>query len=84
MIRDDPIIHWSLLRSNQVIRQQEVRNTFPDDVLVIAVCAYQLSLADLRLHQQVMQVLQHLLVFLEVFGGWRYCWKSWKSELWQC
>lgn len=55
--------------SNQVIRQEEIRNTFPHNVLVPTVRANQLSGAYLRLHQQDMQVLQQLLVGSEVL--WR-------------
>lgn len=66
---------------NQVIRQQEVRNTFPHNILVSAVRAYQLSSADLRLHQQDMQVLQQLLIGSEVLWRRGGGWKGGESEL---
>lgn len=66
---------------NQVIRQQEVRNTFPNDVLVSTVRAYQLSSANLRLHQQDMQVLQQLLIGSEVLRRRGGGWKGGESEL---
>lgn len=66
---------------NQVIRQQEVRNTFPHDVLVSTVRAYQLPGADLRLHQQDMQVLQQLLIGSEVLWGRGRGWEGRESEL---
>ncbi|POR33972.1 hypothetical protein TPAR_05834 [Tolypocladium paradoxum] len=47
-------------------RQEKVCNALLDGVLVPAVAAHQLALRDLRLQQQVMQVLQHLLIGLQL------------------
>lgn len=47
-------------------RQQEIRNPLAHGVLVAAAGAHELALHDLRLHQQVVQVLQRLRVRLQV------------------
>lgn len=52
-----------------MIRQQEIRHALAHDILMPAVPTHQLALADLRLHQQRMQVLDELLVVLEGFLG---------------
>lgn len=57
--------------SYQVARKQEVGDALFDGVLVSAVATHQLALRDLSLQQQMVQVLEHRLVGLQLFlrGG---------------
>ena len=66
---------------HEVVGQQEVRNTLTHNVFVSTVAANELPLTNLRLHQQIMQVLDELLIFLEILWGWRNFWESRKREL---
>lgn len=46
----------------KMVRQQEVRNALVYVIHMLAIRAHELPLYDLRLNQQRMQVLQHLLI----------------------
>ena len=52
-------------------REQEIRNTLADGVLVAAVAADELALDDLRLHEQGVQVAQQrpARIFATAAGG---------------
>lgn len=54
-----------LVSLHQVTRQQKVGNTLLDSILMPTVLTNQLPLRDLRLKQQMMQILQHLLIRLQ-------------------
>lgn len=55
-------------------RKQEIRNTLPHSVLVAAVTADQLSLHELRLDEEVVQVLHLLLIRLQLVLCRRLLW----------
>ena len=61
--------------------KQKVGDTLADGVLVPAVAADQLALHDLRLHEQVVQVLEHLLVALQPLGRGGLSRKFGKAQL---
>ena len=69
---------------DEVVWQQEVRNTFANDVFVLTVGTYELSFADLCLEEKVVEVLDELFVLLEVLWSWRSFWKGWEAELRNC
>jgi hypothetical protein len=64
--------------SNHVTRQQKVRNTLLDRVLVLAAATHQLATLHARLHQkrvQVLESLRRLVVFRDQnFGFGRLFW----------
>lgn len=64
-----------------MVRQQEIRDALAHDILVAAVPAHELPLADLRLHQQHVQVLDELLVLLQVLGRRRRGGQGGEAEL---
>jgi hypothetical protein len=55
-------------------RKQEIRNTLPHSVLVATVTADQLSLHELRLDEEVVQVLHLLLIRLQLVLCRRLLW----------
>ena len=56
--------------SYQVTREQEASDPLPDSILMSTVAAHQLPLRDLRLHQERVQLLEHLLVGLQRLRCW--------------
>lgn len=68
-------------QSYQVTWQEEVCDALADGVLMAAVGAHQFSLHDLRLHEQVVQVLQRLLVALQLLHGRGLRRESWETKL---
>lgn len=56
--------------SNQMIRQQKVRNPLLDPILMAAVRTHQTALADLRLQEKRVQLLHHLRVVFELLWRW--------------
>lgn len=57
--------------SHQVTRKQKVGDALANGVLMTAVPANQLTLHDLRVHKQMMQVFQCLLVGLQRLPSWQ-------------
>lgn len=64
-----------------MIRKQEIGNALLDGILMAAVGAHQLSLADLRFQQQTVQFAEQLLIGLEFVCGWWRGRESGKAEL---
>jgi hypothetical protein len=62
-------------------RQQKVGNALADGVLVAAAAADELALHDLRLHEQVVQVLELLLVGLQFLCRRGLLWQGREAEL---
>ena len=67
--------------SYEMAGQKKVGNALADSVLVVAVAADEFPLHQLRLEQQGVQLLEHLLVGLEVFCRWRLVGEGWEAEL---
>lgn len=57
--------------SDKMTRQEKVGNALPHGILVPAVPTNQLPLHDLRLHEQMVQVLERLLVALQLLRSGR-------------
>lgn len=64
-------------------RQQKVRNAFLDGIRVAAVGTHQLPLGNLRLQQQVVQILQRLLISPQLFLRRRLLGQRRKAELFE-
>lgn len=77
-----PIIFSSPLdNSNQVTRQQEIRNALPHMVLMATITTYQLPLHQLRLDQQRVKIFQHLLITLQSLCRRWFCGEFWEAQL---
>lgn len=66
---------WPMARQSskllyQVAGQQEVCDPFADCVLMATSSTDQFPFHDLRLHEESVQVLKHLLIGLELLGRW--------------
>lgn len=62
-------------------RQQEVGDAFPYRILMPTVTTNQLSLHDLRLHQEFVQLLQHLLIRFQLFQRGRLIGQCGEAQL---